>query len=77
MNSKKLKLLIISVFLAFAAFTFFVPNDKIEAQTNENLKKKAKILKKVADYKTWNQVNKPDKKTDSDILTIAESTAAG
>lgn len=82
MNLKIFKLLIIGTFAVFAVGAFLFPNNKTEAQTEEN------ILTKVADYKTWKQVQKPEVKKETevkietevvttDVLSISDSTIAG
>ncbi|MEP6903769.1 MAG: hypothetical protein ABJA66_18745, partial [Actinomycetota bacterium] len=82
----KLKLSAVAAFLAFASCVFLFPNNKIEAQTNENIKKRDEILEKVAFYKIWQQVIKKEDKSFAgilktsdklDVLTISDSSVAG
>jgi hypothetical protein len=78
----KLKLFAVAAFLAFASGAFLFSNNKIEAQTNENAGKRDEILGKVADYKLWKQVQKPEKKSDTaevkiDPVTISDSALSG
>jgi len=78
MNVKFLKVFMVGAFLAFAAGAFFVSGgDVIEAQSKEAVRKKAEILEKTASYKTWKQINKIDKETKTDVISIADSTAMG
>ncbi len=78
----KLKLFAVAAFLALASCAFLFSNNKIEAQTSENAKKRDDILGKVAAYKIWKQVQKPEKKADSaegktNVLEISNSSVAG
>jgi hypothetical protein len=89
----KLKLLIIAAFVAFALSAFLFSSNYTQAQINENAAKSDEILEKVTNYKTWQQVQKPDKpkpelsnilKTDTstsattiDVLSISNSSPAG
>ena len=78
MKVKLLKFFIVGAFLAFAACAFFVSgNDGIEAKSRETARKKAEILEKVADYKTWKQVVKPASQVTPEVITIADSTSYG
>ena len=74
----KLKLFIVAAFVAFASCVFLFPNSKIEAQTSEKVQNRDEILQKVADYKDWKQVQKPEnpKPELSDILKTDASTSA-
>jgi hypothetical protein len=78
----KLKLFAVAAFLAFASCAFLFPNNKIEAQLRESTEKRDEILEKVASYKIWKQVQKPEKKTDSaevktDVVVISDSAVGG
>ncbi len=82
MNLKVLKLSVIAAFLAFASCAFLFSSNKSQAQTNKNTEKRDEMLEKVADYKIWKQVQKPEKKTDlvgvkTDAVPIFDSTAMG
>lgn len=72
----KLKLFAVAAFLAFASCAFLFSSNKSQAQTNENAKKRDEMLEKVADYKIWKQVQKPEKKSD-EVLTISNSAVSG
>ena len=77
----KIKLFAIAAFLAFAACAFLFPNNKIEAQSSESVKKRDAILEKVAAYKLWKQVQKPEKKSEeaaqTGVISISDSTVMG
>ena len=81
MNLRNLKFFVIAAFLAFAACAFLFSSGKIEAQSKENSKKRDEILEKVAAYKVWKQVQKPETKLEdaakTDVISIADSTAMG
>jgi hypothetical protein len=85
----KIKLFAIAAFLAFAACAFLFSSGKIEAQSSRNTEKRDEILEKVAAYKVWKQVQKPEKKPELtepttgstgltiDVLSISQSSLAG
>jgi len=77
----KIKLFAIAAFLSFAACAFLFPGSKIEAQSSENSKKRDEILEKVAAYKVWKQVQKPEIKSEdsakTDVVSIGDSTIMG
>ncbi len=77
----KIKLFAVAAFLAFAACALLFPNNKIEAQSSENTKKRDEILEKVVSYKLWKQVQKPESKSldivKGDAVSIIDSTAMG
>ena len=77
----KIKLFAIAAFLAFAAGAFLFPNNRIEAQSGESVKKRDEILEKVAAYKLWKQVQKPEKKSEAaaqtEVVSISDSTVMG
>ena len=77
----KLKLFAVAAFLAFASCVFLFSSNKSQAQSNKNIEKRDEILEKVADYKIWKQVQKPEKKSEdvlkTDALTISNSSVAG
>ena len=72
----KLKLFAVAAFLAFASCAFLFSSNKSQAQTNENANKRDEMLEKVAGYKIWKQVQKPEKKSD-EVLTISNSAVSG
>jgi hypothetical protein len=77
----KLKLFIVAAFVAFASSAFLFSNSKIEAQSNKISENRDEILQKVADYKIWKQVRKPEKKFEdaakTDVFPIIDSAAMG
>ena len=77
----KLKLFAVAAFAMFALCAFLFSNSKIEAQTNEKSQTRDEILQKVADYKGWKQVQKPEKKVEDeakpDALPIYDGAIAG
>ena len=72
----KLKLFAVAAFLAFASCVFLFSSNKSQAQSNENANNRDEMLEKVADYKIWKQVQKPEKKSD-EVLTISDSAVSG
>jgi hypothetical protein len=72
----KIKLFAIAAFLAFVSCAFLFSGGKSQAQSSENVTKRDEILEKVATYKLWQQVQKPEKKAD-EVLTIDNSALAG
>jgi len=78
MKVKVLKFFIVGAFLAFAACAFFISDSgRTGAKSNEAAKKKAGILEKVADYKTWKQINKTDKEAKSEVIAVTDFSAYG
>ena len=77
----KIKLFIVAMFLSFASCAFLLSNNKIEAQTSEKVQNRDEILEKVADYKGWKQIQKPEKKSEDaakpDALPIYDGAIAG
>ena len=73
---QKIKLFAVAAFLAFAACAFLFSNDKSHAQSGKTDKNRDGILQKVAGYKGWKQVLKPEKKPDEPSI-ILNSTAMG
>lgn len=77
----KIKLFSLFAFLTFAGSAFLFSSNGTRAQSSENVKKRDDVLEKVAGYKNWKQVQKPEKKSDvsvvSDVLSISDSTLAG
>ena len=78
----KIKLFVAFAFLAFASAAFLFSNNKSQAQTGKTDARRDEVLEKVAGYKNWNQVQKPETKPDlsvlkSDAVTILDSTAMG
>ena len=71
----KLKLVVIAIFLGFGVIAFINFSNPTKAQTDN-------ILTKINDYKTWKQVQKPEVKIDTevvttDVLSISDSTISG
>jgi hypothetical protein len=56
---KNLKIFVIVAFAVLAVGSFLLTDKTSEAQ--EKAKQREPILEAVADYKTWDQVNKPEK----------------
>ena len=54
MNSRTLKLSVLGMFVLFAGGVFFISGGVTGAQN-----KRAAVLDKVREYKTWKQVTKP------------------
>jgi hypothetical protein len=82
MKLKILKLAVIGVFLAFAAGLFLFSNGRTQAQSSKNEKKRDGVLERVAGYKNWKQVQKPEKKVDetaaaTDVLAVDSLTLGG
>lgn len=77
----KIKIFAFAAFLAIASSVFLVSSNKTEAQVSENTKKSDELLEKVANYKNWKQVQKPEKKSENpvttDVLSISNSSIAG
>ena len=77
----KIKLLTIAALLAFAVCGFLLPSNKIEAQSKDKNENRDEILQTVAGYKTWKQVQKPEKKVEdaanTDVFPIIDSAAMG
>ncbi len=87
----KLKLFIVAAFVTFASCVFLFSSSKIEAQTSEKVQNRDEILQKVAFYKIWKQVQKPESKVDltklktnglditktTDVFDISNSAATG
>jgi hypothetical protein len=79
----KIKLFAAFAFLVFASCAFLFSGGKSKAQSDENAQKRDEILGKIAAYKIWQQVHKPEKTSDfssilkTDVLTIDNSAAAG
>ena len=76
---KNLKIFIIAFFAVFAVGGFLLTDKTSEAQ--EKAQQREPILEAVADYKTWNQVNKPEKSLTEavqiDTTQIDVSSVAG
>jgi len=72
----KIKLFAVFAFLAVAAGVFLFSNNKSQAQTGKRDAKRDAILEKVANYKIWKQIQKPEKEP-GEVLTISDSSAAG
>ena len=77
----KIKLFVAFAFLAFAAGVFLFGNNETQAQSYKTGAKRDEVLEKVADYKVWKQVQKPEKKSPdilkTDVVQIDNSTLAG
>ncbi len=77
MNLKILKLSVTAAFLAFAGCAFLFSSGKSQAQqTGKTSERRDAVLEKVAGYKGWKQVQKPEKKAD-EVVTISDSSPAG
>jgi hypothetical protein len=72
----KIKLLAVFAFLAVAAVAFLFGNNETRAQSGKTGAKRDEVLEKVADYKTWKQVQKPEKEP-GEVVTISDSSPAG
>lgn len=72
----KIKLFIVFAFLAFAACAFLFSNNRSQAQTGKTDKDRDEILQKVAGYKSWKQVVKPESEPDKPSIVL-NSTAMG
>ncbi len=77
MDGRWLKLYVLLMFGASIAFAFFLPAGKARAGSDEKSEAKAEILKRLATYRSWKQVNKPRNNTLSDAFLIANSSTAG
>jgi hypothetical protein len=66
MNSKILKLSILTIFFLFAISAFFFSGASIGAQNTRRA-----ILENVRDYKTWKQVTKPPENSPGQPAAIA------
>ena len=78
----KIKLFAVAAFLAFASCAFLFSSGKTQAQSSENDKKRDETLEEVAGYKSWKQVQKPEKKienatTDAVAVAVANSITIG
>lgn len=72
----KIKLFAVLAFLAFASVAFLLAGGETRAQSGKNDKKRDTILEKVASYKAWNEVKKPEKEF-AEPSIILNSTAMG
>ena len=78
----KIKLFAAFAFLAFVSCAFLFSSGKTQAQSSKTSEKRDVILKEVAGYKLWKQVQKPEKKVDdvtliTEPVTVYNSTIAG
>lgn len=62
MNLKNLKLFVTGLFLTLAAGAFLFSSGRSQAQTGKTDERRSEILERVANYKAWKQVQKPEKK---------------
>ena len=72
----KIKLFAVFAFLAVAAGIFLFSSGKSQAQTGKLDAKRDEVLEKVANYKIWKQVQKPEKES-GEVVTISDSSPAG
>jgi hypothetical protein len=72
----KIKLFAVFAFLAFAVFAFLFSSNKSQAQTGKTSERRDEVLEKVAGYKSWLPVQKPEKKSDEPSVVL-DSTAMG
>ena len=72
----KIKFFVVFAFLAFAACAFLFSNNKSQAQTSKNDKDRDEILQKVANYKNWKELVKPEAEPEKPSI-ILNSTAMG
>ncbi|MBS1793104.1 MAG: hypothetical protein JSS81_04580 [Acidobacteria bacterium] len=72
----KFKLLAVALTVVLGGIGFLSTRDRTAAQTGETAVKRDELLNRIADYKNWRQVQKPEKKTD-EVLTIIDSAPAG
>ena len=81
MDLKTLKLFAGLAFLAFAGGAFLFPGDKTRAQSGKTDEQRGAILEKVASYKLWKRVQRPEPALTnllgSDAVSIVDSTAMG
>lgn len=79
----KIKLFAAALFLAIVSCVFLCSNSETQAQSNKKDEKRDEILEKIAAYKGWKRVQKPEIKTEPGILksdeptTVFNSTAMG
>ena len=78
----KIKFFASVAFLAVVAGVLLFSNDKSRAQSGKSSAKRAEVLEKIADYKGWKQVRKPETQTGLSILKtgavpIFDSSAMG
>ena len=72
----KIKLFAAFAFFAFAACVFLFSNNASQAQTGKTGERRDEVLEKVAAYKVWKQVQKPENKSE-EVVTISDSSPAG
>jgi len=72
----KIKLFAAAAFLAFVSGAFLLSSDDARAQSRKNSENRDAVLEKVAGYKQWQEVRKPEKKSDEPSI-ILNSTAMG
>ena len=81
MKLKTLKLFIIGAFAAFAAGAFLFSSGGSLAQTGKSGERRDAVLERVANYKNWKQVQKPEKKPDDAAekkpIEVLASTVGG
>ena len=72
----KIKFFIVLTFLAFAACAFLFSNNQSQAQSGKTDKDRDEILQKVAGYKAWKELVKPEAEPEKPSI-ILNSTAMG
>lgn len=64
MKLKTLKLFVVAFFATFAAGAFLFSSGHSQAQTGKSSEPRDEVLERVANYKNWKQVHKPEKTVD-------------
>ncbi len=77
MDRMRLKLYFLLIIGALVSYAVVLPGGRIRAGGDEKIEAKAQILKRLADYRSWKQVNKPGSNTPMDTFLISNSSAAG
>ena len=76
----KIKLFAVFAFLLTVAGVFLLAGGRSQAQTDKNNERRDETLEKVAGYKLWKQVQKPEKTSDVTVenpaLTVFSTTIA-
>ena len=72
----KIKFFVVAAFLVFAACAFLFSNNKSQAQSSKTDKNREDILQKVAGYKSWKELVKPDAEPEKPSI-ILNSTGMG
>jgi hypothetical protein len=72
----KIKIFAVFAFLTFAGGAFLFSSSKSQAQSSKNDARRDEVLEKVADYKSWRQIRKPEQKAVEPSI-ILNSTGMG